>query len=153
MPSAKTPSPERSIWAGAVIGVGAAVFIDDTVFHRLLHWHHLYDRSTPAVGLVSDGLLQMVGWLATVIGLIMVIDLVRRSELRGRALAGGIFLGIGGYTLYDGTVQHKILRLHQIRYDVDIAPYDWAWNIIGVIMLLVGACVLRAVLRRGERRR
>jgi hypothetical protein len=41
----------------------------------------------------------------------------------------GCCLGAGSFQLYDGTVQHKLLRLHQIRYDVDLAPYDWTWNI------------------------
>jgi uncharacterized membrane protein len=36
-------------------GVGLVGFIDETVFHQLLHWHHFYDKSTLAVGLVSDG--------------------------------------------------------------------------------------------------
>ncbi|GLY79765.1 DUF2243 domain-containing protein [Actinoallomurus iriomotensis] len=142
-------SPGRSIWAGVLIGVGVAAFLDETVFHQLLHWHHFYDRSTPAVGLVSDGLFHAFGWFATVIGLIMVADLVRRSGLSGRALAGGVLLGAGAFQLYDGTIQHKILRLHQIRYHVEIAPYDWSWNVIAVILLLVGAWVLR---REGRRR-
>jgi uncharacterized membrane protein len=30
----------RSGWAGAAIGVGVAAFVDETVFHQLLHWHH-----------------------------------------------------------------------------------------------------------------
>ena len=45
----------RSVWSGVLIGVGIAAFVDETVFHQLLHWHHFYDKSTPSVGLVSDG--------------------------------------------------------------------------------------------------
>jgi uncharacterized membrane protein len=45
----------RSIWSGVLAGVGLVAFIDETAFHQLLHWHHFYDQSTPAVGLVSDG--------------------------------------------------------------------------------------------------
>jgi uncharacterized membrane protein len=131
-----------------LIGIGIAAFVDETVFHQLLHWHHFYDRSTPAVGLVSDGLFHAFGWFAMVIGLVMVIDLVRRTELSVRGLAGGILLGAGGFQLYDGTVQHKVLRLHQIRYHVDIAPYDWAWNIIALLILAVAVWLLREVFRR-----
>jgi uncharacterized membrane protein len=139
------------VWSGVLIGIGIAAFIDETVFHQLLHWHHFYDRSTPAVGLVSDGLFHAFGWFAMVIGLVMVIDLVRRTGLSGRGLAGGILMGAGGFQLYDGTVQHKILRLHQIRYHVDIAPYDWAWNIIALLILAVAVWLLREVLRRRAR--
>jgi uncharacterized membrane protein len=139
------------VWSGVLIGIGIAAFIDETVFHQLLHWHHFYDKSTPAVGLVSDGLFHAFGWFALVIGLVMVIDLVRRTGLSGRGLVGGILLGAGGFQLYDGTVQHKILRLHQIRYHVDIAPYDWAWNIIALLILVVAVWLLREVYRRRAR--
>nr|WP_241429132.1 DUF2243 domain-containing protein [Agrococcus sp. ARC_14] len=36
-----------------MFGVGLVAFIDETVFHQLLHWHHFYDRGTPELGLVS----------------------------------------------------------------------------------------------------
>jgi uncharacterized membrane protein len=55
-PSA-TKSIGRSITSGVLIGIGVAGFIDETVFHQLLHWHHFYDKSTATVGLVSDGVL------------------------------------------------------------------------------------------------
>jgi uncharacterized membrane protein len=143
----------RSVWSGVLIGVGVAAFIDETVFHQLLHWHHFYDRSTPDVGLVSDGLFHAFGWFAVVIGLVMVADLRRRVGLSGRGLTGGILLGAGGFQLYDGTIQHKVLRLHQIRYHVDLVPYDWTWNVLAVIVLAAGAWLVRAGYRRraGER--
>ena len=40
----------RSIWSGVLAGVGLVAFIDETVFHQLLHWHHFYDKSTVAAG-------------------------------------------------------------------------------------------------------
>jgi uncharacterized membrane protein len=43
-------------------------FIDETVFHQLLHWHHFYDKSTLAVGLVSDGLFHAGGFIAMAAG-------------------------------------------------------------------------------------
>jgi len=137
----------RSVWSGVLIGIGVAAFVDETVFHQLLHWHHFYDKSTPAVGLVSDGLFHAFGWFAIVIGFVMVADLTRRAGLSGKGLAAGILLGAGAFQLYDGTIQHKLLGLHQIRYHVNIAPYDWTWNTIAVVMLIIGGLLLRAVLR------
>ena len=147
----RTSGVARSVWSGVLIGVGVAAFVDETVFHQLLHWHHFYDRSTPAVGLVSDGLFHAFGWFAIVIGLVMVADLIRRTSLRARHLAGGILLGAGAFQLYDGTIQHKVLRLHQIRYHVDVAPYDWTWNILAVILLVIGVLLLRTAYRRSSR--
>ena len=58
-------------------------------------------------------------------------------------LGGGLLLGAGGFQLYDGTVQHKLLGLHQIRYHVDLVPYDITWNVIAVVMIVAGIVLLR----------
>ncbi|GAA1617601.1 hypothetical protein GCM10009828_052150 [Actinoplanes couchii] len=137
--------------SGAFLGVGLAAFVDETVFHQLLHWHHFYDRSTPAIGLVSDGILHAVSMVATVGALFLYADLRRRQTFRPRLWWGALLAGAGGFQLYDGTVQHKVMRIHQIRYDVSPAPYDWAWNIVAVLLLAAGL-VLLAAARRGRPR-
>ncbi|MGW5457002.1 DUF2243 domain-containing protein [Nocardia sp. NPDC003979] len=90
-----TPLVARSVWSGVLVGIGTASFIDETVFHQLLHWHHFYDKSTTSIGLVSDGLFHAFGFFAVVIGLVMVADLIRRAGLSKYGLAAGIFLGLG----------------------------------------------------------
>jgi len=62
-------------------GVGVAGFVDETVFHQLLHWHHFYDTSTPAIGLVFDGFFHAGSWFAVVGGLFLFADLRRRQAL------------------------------------------------------------------------
>lgn len=57
---------KRTVWSGVLAGIGLAAFVDETVFHQLLHWHHFYDKSTVAVGLVSDGLLHAGGFTSMV---------------------------------------------------------------------------------------
>jgi uncharacterized membrane protein len=132
----------RSLTAGVLIGIGVAAFLDETIFHQLLHWHHFYDRSTPTAGLVSDGFFHAGGWLCIVGGLFLFADLQRRgSTATGRVWAGGL-IGWGGFQLYDGLIQHKIFRLHQIRYHVDLLPYDLTWNILAGLGLLAGLMLL-----------
>jgi hypothetical protein len=99
--------PEGSEIAGVLFGVGAAAFVDETVFHQLLHWHHFYDKSTTDVGLVSDGLFHAFGWFAVVAGLFWLASLRSHRTLNWWRRAGGALLGAGGFQLYDGTVQHK----------------------------------------------
>jgi len=142
-----TPDPRRSLTAGLAAGVGLAGFIDEVVFHQLLHWHHFYDRSTPAAGLVSDGLLHAGSWLATVAGLFLFADLQRRAATVRRRVVAGVLIGAGGFQLYDGLVQHKVLRLHQVRYGVDLLPYDLAWNLAGAAALAAGLLLLRRPVR------
>ena len=138
--SARTTS--RSISSGVLVGIGIAGFIDETVFHQLLHWHHFYDRSTPTAGLVSDGLFHAASWFCVVGGLFLLAHLRRTDELRIRDWSAGVLVGLGGFQLYDGTVQHKLMRLHQIRYHVTVWPYDVAWNAIAVAALIAGAVLL-----------
>ena len=136
---ARIPVSRRSVWSGVLVGVGFAAFLDETVFHQLLHWHHFYDRSTPDVGLASDGLFHAFGFVAVVTALFLLADLRRHRSLVVRRWVGCLLLGAGGFQLYDGLVQHKVLGLHQIRYGVDLAPYDLTWNLVAVALLVVGA--------------
>ena len=153
-PGARGPSAhgavERSAqnaWSGILFGVGLVAFIDEAVFHQLLRWHHFYDLSTSAVGLVSDGLFHALSWFATIAGLFLFADLARRGVLRLGRWIGGVLLGAGAFQLYDGIVQHKLLGIHQIRYVEDVLPYDIAWNLIAGALLAAGI-VLLAVTRR-----
>jgi len=131
--------PARSTLSGVLAGLGLISFVDETVFHQLLHWHHFYDRSTPDVGLVSDGLFHAFGFVAVVSGLFLLADLRRRRSLVVRRWVGGVLLGAGAFQLYDGLVQHKVFGLHQIRYGVDLLPYDLVWNVVAAVLVVLGA--------------
>lgn len=125
-----------------MVGVGIMAGVDTIIFHQLLGWHHFYDLATPAIGLASDGILHAVELLVLVAGFFMFADVRRQRELaRGHAWAG-FFLGAGGFQLFDGVVNHKVLRVHQIRYDVYLLPYDVAWIASGLLLLAVGAVIL-----------
>lgn len=128
----------RNLWSGVLFGVGLAAFIDETVFHQLLRWHHFYDKSTTDIGLISDGLFHALSWFATIAGLFLFSDLRRRKALWISRWVGGVLLGAGGFQLYDGTIQHKLMRIHQIRYVENVIVYDLVWNILAVFMIIIG---------------
>lgn len=132
----------RSITAGVLMGVGVAGFLDETVFHQLLHWHHFYDKGSASAGLVSDGFFHAGSWICIVAGLFLFADLQRRRATVPKRLWAGALIGWGGFQVYDGLIQHKVLGLHQIRYRVDLLPYDLVWNIAGGLGLLVGIALL-----------
>jgi uncharacterized membrane protein len=124
---------------GVLIGVALMAGMDEIVFHQLLGWHHLYDRSTPAVALLSDGLLHAAELVALVAGFYWFADLRRRGVFVSVPGWAGLLMGAGGFQLFDGLVNHKLLRVHQIRYGVDdLALYDWTWNVGGALLLAVG---------------
>lgn len=140
--------PRRSLLSGVLMGIGVAGFVDETVFHQLLHWHHFYDRSTPGWGLVSDGLFHAGSWFCVVGGLFLYADLRRRGVWQAIWHAAGACFGLGGFQLYDGTIQHKWWHLHEIRYRVDVLPYDLAWNIVAAAVLVLGFVLLSRARRR-----
>ncbi|WP_446715852.1 DUF2243 domain-containing protein [Bacillus sp. OTU2372] len=133
---------KKNLRSGIFFGIGLVAFIDETVFHQLLHWHHFYDTATTAIGLVSDGFFHAFSWFLTVGGLFMVADIRRRKVWQPMKWVAGVLLGAGGFQLYDGIIQHKLMRLHQIRYHVDIVPYDMVWHITSVFIVLIGIVLL-----------
>jgi uncharacterized membrane protein len=67
-PASVSSHTKRTIWSGVLCGIGLAAFIDETVFHQLLNWHHFYDKSTITVGLVSDGFFHAGGFTCIAAG-------------------------------------------------------------------------------------
>lgn len=141
----------RSFWGAFLVGVGVAAGVDEIVFHQILAWHHFYDSSTPDIGLLSDGLLHAAELFAIVAGFFLLLDARRRLTFWTGAAWSGFFVGLGLFQLWDGIVNHKVLGLHQIRYGVDIAPYDISWNIAGLVLLAVGVILAVLLSRRGQR--
>jgi uncharacterized membrane protein len=139
---ARAQGSRRTLWSGILFGIGLIAFLDEAVFHQILHWHHFYDRATPDIGLVSDGIFHAVSWAATVGALFMLADLRRRHAFWPARWWGGVLVGAGGFQLYDGTVQHKLLGLHQIRYVPDLRPYDLTWNIAAVVLVVIGILLI-----------
>ncbi len=128
--------------SGALFGIAVAGFVDETVFHQLLHWHKFYDRSTTEVGLVSDGIFHAFTFFAAVAGLFLLAELRRRNALVWPRWVGAALVGAGAFQLYDGTIQHKLMGLHQIRYGVDLVPYDVAWIVVALALIIVGVVLL-----------
>lgn len=138
----------KSMGAGALIGIGMMAAVDEIVFHQLLGWHHFYDQATPAIGLLTDGLLHSAELIFLVGGFFLMADLRGRHLFSAKAGWAGFFLGAGGFQLFDGIVDHKVLRLHQIRYGVDnLLVYDILWNVAGTLLLLAGYLIARSVRR------
>ncbi|MVA75289.1 DUF2243 domain-containing protein [Auraticoccus sp. F435] len=134
----------RTVLSGVLFGCGvAASMIDLVVFHLGLQWHHFYDRSTTRVALVSDGVLHALSWSVTVWGLFLLADVRRRGEVSWRRWTAAVVTGVGAFQLFDGVVDHKLLRVHQIRYGVDLLPYDAVWIATSAVVLVAGLLLLR----------
>jgi uncharacterized membrane protein len=139
----------QSFKAAVLLGIGLMAAVDEIIFHQLLGWHHFYDRSTPMIGLVSDGLLHAAELVAILLGGYWMLQLRGRGALHRAWALPGLLIGLGGFQLFDGIVDHKVLRLHQIRYGVPVLPYDLAWNGFALVLLAIGIALLVRARRRG----
>ncbi len=134
----------KSMGAAALIGAGLMAAVDEIIFHQILAWHHFFDRSTPAIGLLSDGLLHAAEIVALVAGFFWLSELRARGMLVPRAAWAGGLLGAGVFQIFDGVINHKVLRLHQIRYVDPVWPYDVAWIGFALILVLTGLRLARS---------
>ncbi|MDX2358322.1 DUF2243 domain-containing protein [Dietzia sp. PP-33] len=142
-PDADLGVDRRLVLSGFLFGCGVAgSVIDLFVFHLLLQWHHFYDLSTTNVALLADGLFHGATWLITVWGLFMLGDIRHRVVVPWGRWSGAVLTGVGFFQLFDGIVFHKLLRIHQIRYGVDLVVYDLVWIGSAVILLLTGLLIL-----------
>ena len=139
---------DKSYWSAFLIGVAVMAGIDEIVFHQVLGWHHFYDNATLEIGLLSDGLLHAAELIALVAGFFLLADARRRDSFSPFAAWAGLFVGLGLFQLWDGIIDHKVLRLHQVRYGVEILPYDLAWNAFGLVLLTTGLVLTVGAIRR-----
>jgi uncharacterized membrane protein len=154
MTAAPRPGPiavwrDKSYWSAFLLGIASMAAVDEIVFHQLLHWHHFYDAGTPELGLLSDGLLHAGELLALVAGFFLMADARRRNSFSARLARAGFCTGAGLFQFWDGIVDHKVLRVHQIRYGVELGPYDLAWNAFAVLLLALGGILAVRSVRRG----
>jgi len=152
-PASSDRQIERAVlWTGLLLGIGLVGTLDEVVLHQLLQWHNFYVHADQHWRLVSDGLFHLVSSTLLFVGALR-LWYGRRSFARagrGRRLAAGIVLGMGGFNLYDGLVQHKVLQLHPVREGVvNQLPYDLAFNGLAMLLLLIGWWLLRVRTRDG----
>lgn len=143
------------LWIGIVLGIGFVGALDGTVVHELLQWHRFYVHTDEFWRVFIDGLFHLGSALLLFIGALLLWR--HRHELArlkdgGASLGAGILFGMGGFNLYDGIIQHKLFRLHPVRLGVENQlPYDLAWNVVAVGLLLAGWVLWREAGRRANR--
>ena len=85
---------------------GTGFYVDTTEFWRVF----------------IDGLFHLGSALLLFVGALQLWRQRKRlADLQdgGAALGAGVLLGMGAFNLYDGVVQHKLLRFHPVRLGVD----------------------------------
>ena len=146
--------PTRTLlWIGVILGIGIVGTLDEIVLHQLLQWHNFYVHTTEYWRIVSDGIFHLVTAGLLLLGALLLWRnrrLLSRS-MDARPLIAGILFGMGGFNLFDGTIQHKILQLHPVREGVEnILPYDLVYNGLAIVLLVISWIVWRSVAARED---
>jgi uncharacterized membrane protein len=131
---------------GILLGIGIIGSLDEIVLHQLLQWHNFYVHATEYWRIAIDGIFHLVSSTLLLWGALRLWWGRRLFAKAGRwpVLLAGILFGMGGFNLYDGTIQHKVLQLHPVREGVtNQLPYDLAFNGIAVALLIGGYLVWR----------
>ena len=126
-----------------LVGIGLAGTFDEVLMHQLLNWHHFYTDGE-SVEMLTDGLFHIFSTGALVAGLVM---LWRRGARADRGLWAGVLIGAGGFNLFDGTVMHKLLDLHQVREGEPTLAYDLVYVGSALAVLALGLVLLRRAAR------
>ncbi len=140
--------PRSSAWPGIFLGFGLMGAIDEIVFHQLLQWHHFFVHTSGFGQIFSDGLFHIVTTSMLAVSAVLLWRGRRRFAeiVTSRAFVGATILAMGGFQLFDGTINHKLLRLHPVILGVeDQLPYDVGWIASALVLLLIGWAVWRTV--------
>ena len=135
-------------WIGIILGIGIMGAGDEIIFHQLLQWHHFYVHSTAYWRIFSDGLFHIFTAALLFLGALRLwMERQRIAPLTtNRPFWAGILLGAGGFHLFDGTVNHKLLQLHPVREGTqNLLPYDIGWIASALLLLVFGWFLGRGV--------
>ncbi len=140
-PALVVSPPRMSRRAGILLGIGLGGFADGIALHQIMHWHNMGSARVPPTTLdalkqnmVWDGFFHAAVWLATLIGVYMLLSDARRNVLlpTARAFTGQLLLGWGSFNLVEGIIDHHLLDLHHVRdLPVHVPAYDWLFLLIG----------------------
>lgn len=153
-PAVSDAAARRSLLVtAACLGVGVMGAADEIVFHQLLQWHNFYVHTTAQWRIVSDGIFHLATATLLFVGALRLWHGPRppRTPARDRRFWGALLLGAGGFQLFDGTVNHKLLALHPVREGVENAlPYDLAWIGSALVLLAAGWLLVRGAPAAGD---
>ncbi|HEU4708391.1 MAG TPA: DUF2243 domain-containing protein [Methylophilaceae bacterium] len=142
------------VTAGLFLGIGLGGFVDGILFHQILQIHNMLSARIPVADLVSakinmtwDGYFHAGVWVMTLLGvwLLFRAGTQRNTIWSGKMLSGAMLFGWGLFNLVEGLIDHQILGIHHVmEYAINKFPYDLAFLISSLILMLAGWALIRA---------
>lgn len=140
-------SPVPLTTASLVLGIGLGGFVDGIVLHQILQIHEMLSNKIDATNYIGksvnmfwDGIFHLFCFIVVFAGIVLLWRLMKRSDVdhSGKLLTAGLIGGWGLFNLIEGTIDHQILKLHNV---IEFAPDHNIGNYtflgISVVMLIV----------------
>jgi uncharacterized membrane protein len=139
------------IAAGLIFGMGQAGFFDGIVLHQILQWHHMFsniesDQTIAGLELntLGDGLFHLLDWVLTLTGLLLLWQVARKEvPLSMSTFLSATLVGIGVFNLFEGIVDHHLLKIHHVKAGLHQSLYDLGFLAISAGIGITGWLLLR----------
>jgi len=150
----------RTLAAVMTIGVGLGGFVDGIVLHQVLQWHEMFSNTQPphtlldkSVNMFWDGLFHAATWLVTFGGLVWLWRLfVRGHAFKANGLlAGGLTMGWAMFNLIEGTLNHYLFNVHNVR-EITANPdaFNHAFTVFSILLLAAGWWITARAMRNAQ---
>ncbi len=140
-------SPVPLTTASLVLGIGFGGFVDGIVLHQILQIHEMLSNKIDATNYIGksvnmfwDGIFHLFCFIVVFAGIILLWRLMKRSDVdrSGNLFAAGLIGGWGLFNLIEGTIDHQILKLHNVvEFATDHTIGNYGFLCVSVVMLIV----------------
>lgn len=140
-------SPVPLTTASLVLGIGLGGFVDGIVLHQILQIHEMLSNKISAtdyigksVNMFWDGIFHLFCFIVVFTGIVLLWRLMKRSDVdrSGKLFAAGLIGGWGLFNLIEGTIDHQILKLHNvIEFALDHNIGNYSFLAASVVMLII----------------
>jgi uncharacterized membrane protein len=136
------------LWGGTV-GFGLGAIIDVVIFHLVFQHHHIlsgyfdpHSYEGMRTNVMYDGIFLALMFGVLFLGLVMLWQTTNRAQRRlsGLFLSGAIVTGAGVFNVFDGTINHYVLDLHNVVHNTE--AWNPHWVVVSLVMLGVGISIL-----------
>jgi uncharacterized membrane protein len=134
-----------------LLGIGLGGFVDGILLHQVLGWHNMMSNAVPPASLEAlrfnvwwDGLFHVFAWLVTALGVVLFWRAARRGQSPAASrFTGGLLIGFALFNLVEGTLNHHVLEIHNVREVADPLPWNIGFLALSGLMLVIGLLLAR----------
>lgn len=135
-----------------ILGIGIGGFIDGIVLHQILQWHQMLShRLVPNtvlnknVNMFWDGIFHLFTLIVVFIGILLLYRLRTQSNKSSTSgFSGGLLCGWGIFNIVEGTINHHILQMHNVR-EITSNPNLWNYGflIFSILIIVIGWSLIK----------